>query len=113
MRDEDTIWQYLALIDFVQMEARSSQICSDCHWYLFGSVLHGECSPIDIDLLAVVGSVRDGVELRAAMSEWLRANPIHLVIMTEAELRETNFIKVVRARRLVTLRTTSRGGLVH
>ena len=62
-------------------------------WYGFGSFFTGSGSFSDIDLLAVCSTVEETSDIRTKMallcSEW----PVHLLIMTESEAAETNFIK--------------------
>jgi len=62
-------------------------------WYGFGSFFTGSDSFSDIDLLAVCSTVEETSAIRtklaALCSEW----PVHLLIMTESEAAETNFVK--------------------
>jgi hypothetical protein len=62
-------------------------------WYGFGSFFTGSDSFSDIDLLAVCSTVEETSAIRVKMISVCREWPVHLLIMTESEAAETNFIK--------------------
>jgi len=62
-------------------------------WYGFGSFFTGSDSFSDIDLLAVCSTVEETSDLRTKMAPLCSEWPVHLLIMTESEAVETNFIK--------------------
>ena len=61
-------------------------------WYGFGSFFTGSDSFSDIDLLAVCATVKETSVIRAKLATLCGEWPIHLLIMTESEAAETNFI---------------------
>lgn len=61
-------------------------------WYGFGSFFQGQSSFNDIDLLAVCCDAREVLSVRRALYELSAAWPIHLIIMTDSEEAETEFI---------------------
>ena len=62
-------------------------------WYLFGSVVKGNPCPSDFDILVIYRDSSDTVEIRARLADLGLTRPIHLLFMTEAEERETGFIR--------------------
>jgi hypothetical protein len=62
-------------------------------WYGFGSFFRESHSFSDIDLLAVCADVEGASAIRQEMATVCNEWPIHLLIMTEAEAEETNFIQ--------------------
>lgn len=64
----------------------------DTKWYGFGSFFQGKSSFNDIDLLAVCGNACEVLSVRSALCELSAAWPIHLIIMTDSEEAETEFI---------------------
>jgi hypothetical protein len=87
MRNDPAYHDILAAIDTSNLSHASVA------WYGFGSFFTGSHSFSDIDLLAVCSTVEETPAIRVKMitlcSEW----PVHLLIMTESEATETNFIK--------------------
>ena len=61
-------------------------------WYGFGSFFNREGSFSDIDILAICSDENEALGIRGALSELATAWPIHLIVMTENEEIETNFI---------------------
>ncbi|NHR07911.1 hypothetical protein HA052_22210 [Chromobacterium haemolyticum] len=61
-------------------------------WYGFGSFFHGQSSFNDIDLLAVCRDASEVLSVRSALYELSSVWPIHLIIMTDSEEAETDFI---------------------
>ncbi len=61
-------------------------------WYGFGSFFQGQSSYNDIDLLAVCLDAGEVSSVRSALSELSTVWPIHLIIMTDGEEAETEFI---------------------
>jgi hypothetical protein len=87
MRDDPAYRDILDAIDASNLSAVSVA------WYGFGSFFTASDSFSDIDLLAVCSTVEETSVIRRKMaaicSEW----PVHVLIMTEAEAAETNFVK--------------------
>ena len=61
-------------------------------WYGFGSFFHGRSSFNDIDLLAVCSDANEVFSVRNSVYELSLAWPIHLIVMTDREEAETEFI---------------------
>ena len=61
-------------------------------WYGFGSYFKTEEPFGDIDVLAVCPTTEDAVVVRAGTQHICARWPMHLVIMTEDEEKETNFV---------------------
>jgi hypothetical protein len=62
-------------------------------WYGFGSFFMGSDLFSDIDLLAVCTTVEETSVIRAKLAALCGEWPVHLLIMTESEAAETDFIK--------------------
>jgi hypothetical protein len=62
-------------------------------WYGFGSFFTTSDSFSDIDLLAICSTVEETSVIRRKMAAICREWPVHLLIMTEAEAAETDFVK--------------------
>ncbi|MDE8670637.1 hypothetical protein PY310_18825 [Pseudarthrobacter sp. H3Y2-7] len=60
--------------------------------YVFGSTIHGQETPIDLDMLAVYATLQDFVALRADLDRQPFAPLIDLVAMTPDELRGSGFL---------------------
>lgn len=65
-------------------------------WYGFGSFFKGSDSFSDIDLLAVCATVQETSAIRTKMAALCSEWPVHLLIMTESEAAETNFVNSQR-----------------
>ena len=61
-------------------------------WYGFGSYFSDSKTFSDIDVLAVCDSVEDAVFVRALASTLTEQWPLHLLLMSEHEAAETNFV---------------------
>jgi predicted nucleotidyltransferase len=61
-------------------------------WYGFGSYFSDSKTFSDIDILAVCASVEDAVFVRALASTLTEQWPLHLLLMSEHEAAETNFV---------------------
>ena len=81
-----------ALMDILQDAQRLARDLPKTVWYGFGSYFNGQKSFGDIDILVVSPTTVDAVLVRAKMEEICVRWPIHLVIMTEDEQGETNFV---------------------
>lgn len=66
-------------------------------WFLFGSSTTAKRSAQDIDLLLVCKNASDCVIIRNKLDSICAQFPIHLLIMTEGEEAELNFIKEQKA----------------
>ncbi len=62
-------------------------------WYGFGSFFRESNSFSDIDVLAVCADVERASAIRQEMATVCNDWPVHLLIMTESEVEETNFIQ--------------------
>jgi hypothetical protein len=65
-------------------------------WYGFGSFFRESHLFSDIDLLAVCADVEGASAIRQELETLCNEWPIHLLIMTESEAEETNFIQSQR-----------------
>jgi hypothetical protein len=61
-------------------------------WYGFGSFFQGKSSFNDVDLLAVCRDAGEALSVRSTLCELEATWPIHLIIMTDSEEAETEFI---------------------
>jgi len=62
-------------------------------WYLFGSITRHKRPVSDIDLLVVCESSADCARVRSSLAALCAEFPIHLLLMTQVEEAEVNFIK--------------------
>lgn len=69
-------------------------------WYGFGSFFQGQRSFNDIDLLAVCCDAHEVLSVRRTLDELTSTWPIHLIIMTDSEEAETEFISRQRCQLL-------------
>lgn len=70
-------------------------------WYGFGSFFSGEGAFSDIDVLAVCSDAREAKQVRGVLARLASTWPIHLIVMTEAEALETDFVYRQACRLLV------------
>lgn len=70
-------------------------------WYGFGSFFSGEDAFSDIDVLAVCSDVGEAGQVRSVLARLASTWPIHLIVMTEAEAVETDFVHRQACRLLV------------
>ncbi|MGX6999516.1 hypothetical protein [Caballeronia sp. KNU42] len=61
-------------------------------WYGFGSFFRGPSSFNDIDLLAVCSDANEVLFVRSSLWDLSVEWPIHLIVMTDSEEAETEFI---------------------
>jgi predicted nucleotidyltransferase len=81
-----------AYFDIMTAVMNNARVESSVWWYGFGSYFRGHEAFSDIDLLAVCSTAEDAGVLRSRMRELCERWPVHLVIMTEHEAAETDFI---------------------
>src|SRR5467141_400709 len=81
-----------ALMDILQQAQRLARDLPKAVWYGFGSYFEGQELSNDIDILVVCSTSADANLVRAKMEEICVSWPVHLVIMTEDEQRETSFV---------------------
>ena len=62
------------------------------NWYGFGSYFKGQLVFGDIDILVVCRSPQEATKIRTQTAKLCERWPLHLLIMTEDEALETNFI---------------------
>lgn len=73
------------------------KVCRDIEggtqWFVFGSVLHNQPSPSDIDLLCI--SVDDSAcsQVHSYCEDFLLNAPIHLRVLTQRQEQALRFIK--------------------
>jgi hypothetical protein len=79
-----------------EMQRISVQVLSS-KWFLFGSVTTTKRPVGDVDLLIVCRAASDCVTVRMELAAICARFPIHLLIMTQNEEEEVNFIKDKRA----------------
>ena len=61
-------------------------------WYGFGSYFKGRDSFGDIDILVICPRAADAIVVRSKTGDICARWPLHLVIMTEEEEKETSFV---------------------
>jgi hypothetical protein len=66
-------------------------------WFLFGSVTTARRPLGDVDFLVVCKNATDCVTIRSELDSICAQFPVHLLIMSESEESEVNFIKDQRA----------------
>lgn len=66
-------------------------------WFLFGSVTSTRRPVGDVDFLVVCKNAADCVTIRSELDTICAQFPVHLLIMSESEESEVNFIKDQRA----------------
>ena len=73
--------------------------CKGCEveWFLFGSFLDNNAAS-DVDLLAIASEGECMEVIRTSVEEFLLEFPIELIIMSQAEEAELNFIAATEAR---------------
>jgi len=81
-----------ALTEILQEAQRLAAELPQAVWYGFGSYFNRPDSFGDIDILVVCPTTTDAILLRAKTTEICMRWPLHLVIMTEDEQRETAFV---------------------
>ena len=62
-------------------------------WYIFGSAVRGVRPPSDFDILVIYRDPAETVAIRARMADLELIRPMHFLFMTEAEEKETRFIR--------------------
>jgi len=86
------------VVDIVRNEmARIMELAPRSRWYLFGSITSNKRPVSDIDLLVVCESSEDCAKVRGGLAAVCAKFPIHLLLMTQVEEAEVNFIEGVRA----------------
>jgi hypothetical protein len=65
--------------------------------YVFGSTIHGHEPPVDLDVLAVYGTLEGYDAIRADLARQTFAPLLDLVAMTPDELRGSGFLARSRA----------------
>lgn len=66
-------------------------------WFLFGSITTGKRAIGDVDLLVVCKSSEDCTIIRNGLGSICGRFPIHLMLMTDEEEVEVNFIRSEKA----------------
>ena len=78
-----------------QIRGEAQRICDAVYgtrWYLFGSFARNPAAATDIDVLVVCKSHEDAIRVRYEVQSICLDWPLHLLLMTEREERQTNFI---------------------
>jgi hypothetical protein len=73
--------------------ARIVELVPRSKWYLFGSIISNKCPVSDIDLLVVCENFTDCAKVRSGLAAVCAEFPIHLLLMTQVEEAEVNFIE--------------------
>lgn len=81
-----------AIRDILGEAERLARQLPEAGWYGFGSYFKGQGSFSDIDVLVVCPSTTDTIFVRVETKRICARWPLHLVIMTEDEQRETGFV---------------------
>ena len=81
-----------ALVDILLEAKRITANLPRTVWYGFGSYFRRQDAFGDIDVLVVCSTPADAIVLRKNMNEICMRWPLHLLIMTEDEERETDFV---------------------
>jgi len=66
-------------------------------WFIFGSAIKSNVTSKDLDILVIYERPQDAALIRLQIEATCKAFPIHLLLMTDAEENETNFIESVGA----------------
>lgn len=80
------------LREIVQETRRIACHLPETMWYGFGSFFNGQTTFNDIDVLVVCPTTTDAILVRRIMTEICARWPLHLLVMTEDEEAETNFV---------------------
>lgn len=81
------------VITAIRLEAENrAQDDPNATWYLFGSALVDPQGAKDVDVVVIVSSDQHGRKIRENLSVECRLLPVHLLILTEDEERELDFI---------------------
>lgn len=67
-------------------------VAPGCRWYKFGSAVSSKAMVSDIDLLVVYPASSDCNKIRASLAGVCNCYPVHLLLMSEIEEMEMNFI---------------------
>lgn len=94
-----------ALSEILEETERIASNLTGVAWYGFGSYFKDQDSFGDIDILVVCPTTADAIAVRIKAEDLCARWPVHLVIMTEDEQRETGFVSsegcvVLHARRV-------------
>jgi hypothetical protein len=81
-----------ALSEILQEAKRIACDLPGVAWYGFGSYFEGQDSFGDIDILVICPTTADAIIVRSKTEDLCARWPLHLVIMTEDEQRETSFV---------------------
>jgi hypothetical protein len=85
-----------AITEILQEIERITRGLPEASWYGFGSYFNKQGAFGDIDILVVCSNNRDAATIRANTENICASWPLHLVIMTEDEQRETGFVAFER-----------------
>ena len=81
-----------ALSEILQEAKRIACDVPGAVWYGFGSYFKGQDSFGDIDILVICPTTADAIAIRIKTANLCGLWPLHLVIMTEDEQRQTGFV---------------------
>lgn len=70
-----------------------AKLVGNLQWYLFGSSLTGVKRPQDIDILVVYPEEEDTERLKKLLANFLLSAPVDLILMSQAEEQQTNFVQ--------------------
>lgn len=72
-------------------------IAPNSRWFFFGSITTTKCPVGDFDLLVICKTTADCIAVRTELAPICARFPIHLMLMTQSEEEEINFIQGSRA----------------
>jgi hypothetical protein len=79
---------------------RIAKSVPEATWYLFGSTLIDANAALDIDVLIVYSRDQDGDLIRSSLSEFCLDFPVHLLLISQEEEQELNFVETQRCKQI-------------
>lgn len=95
-----SLTEILTFAGFFKMKSVSRSIDAELSWYVFGSVLKGQSSPSDIDVLCVTPDSSVSIQVYHCCHDCLMKAPIHLRVLTKKQEKVLKFIETVAAMKL-------------
>ncbi len=77
-----------------------SQSISGLSWYLFGSTLKNISRANDIDILITYNQDQESTMIREHLKSFVFTLPVHLVLLTEQEELELEFVQTQGCKRI-------------
>jgi predicted nucleotidyltransferase len=69
-------------------------------WFLFGSAALGAPAPSDVDVLVLCSGDEEAMAVRYRLADACLRFPLHLLVLTQEEERELDFIETQSCRRI-------------